>query len=265
MEPFETVIVDDFDAAEDIAAFIRQTYFGVIGFDTETQLYRNRRQGPIDTIQMYLEYPHGNICYIFHVASWNANTLPQSLAKIIRSKQIVKAVAAPENDARWLQEDFRITMAGYIDVQTLAVQLGESKIGLDALAAKYIKGWTGKKKDMHLSPWAGVLSDEMIEYAANDAYASYAVLKAIFPSFFHRVCEKCHREIDAKALLEQLNHKLLQPEPYHEVLRKCNVHLWPRDMHPKRKQELSQKLVREWLDRGWCHEIGGLYVLQTTS
>ena len=133
-----------------------------------------------------------DICYLFHVGVWKRNNpnidirrdFPPSLAKIIRSKQIMKVVSAPENDAKWLFEDFGITMTGFVDIQAFAIQLGENKTGLDSLASKFIQNWTPKNKFMYKSAWNSTLTKEMIEYAAYDAYASYHIFNKMFPNLF---------------------------------------------------------------------------------
>lgn len=190
---FNIYVISDIVQAEEIAADIRKNYFGIIGFDTETTVTKARREGVIDLIQIYLEWnivgrPKLKICYLFHVAAWETDDIrrdfPQSLAKIIRSKQILKAVAAPENDSRWLYDDFGLTMMGYIDIQTFAVQMGETKISLDSLASKYLPNWKSKNKNMYKAPWNNKLTNEMIEYASYDAYASYHIFVTMFPNLF---------------------------------------------------------------------------------
>lgn len=202
----KTIIIDNEDEAERISEEIRNKYFGIIGFDTETTLYQNRRSGPIDIIQIYLEVPletaktwshlsrynisHSRVklCYIFHIAKFSCSlmnkTIPPSLAKIIRSKKHMKAISAPENDVKWLYDDFGITMAGYIDIQTFAIQMGEQKTGLDSLASKFLVDWVPKNKNVCKMNWKGTLTKDMIHYASHDAYASYKIFVSMFPTLF---------------------------------------------------------------------------------
>jgi hypothetical protein len=279
-----TITITDVQEAEIAASEIRQLYFGVIGFDTETSLNQNKRNAPVDLIQIYLELSFAEvrkwtslskcdisatsnhmlgICFLFHIGQWNLQhrtDFPPSLAKIIRSKQHMKAISAPENDAKWLSEDFGITMAGYIDIQTIAVQLGHHKTGLDALASNYLSNWQTKSKCISKSNWKAKLTLEMIKYAAYDAYASYHVFMCMFPSF-GKSClttEKCpkttHRE-----LFEKLP-RAADCVSYQELMRRCNTHLWPKDMHPRTKLQRSGKMVDIWLAMGLVKQVGQDYV-----
>ncbi len=186
---FKTIIVTDFTAAEDIAGQIRYTYFGIIGFDTETYT-KNLKTEPVDVIQMYVPWKdRGPCCYIFHVAAWEKNQygykqLPNNLSKILTSKQIVKICSAPEGDRKWLYKTFGVNFLGCIDLQTFAIQKGESSIGLDSLAVKYIPNWKCQDKSMRMSRWDLKLDKDMIHYASMDAYASYQIMFIMYPEFF---------------------------------------------------------------------------------
>lgn len=190
---YEAVVIDDFDEAERISASIRNLYTGIIGFDTETY-HENLRDDPVDVIQICVPSDEGKLpkVYIFHVAQWprveagkrtGFKKLPESLCKIISSKRIVKVVSAPENDAQWLWRAFEVRLLGVIDIQSVAMLKGESSFGLDTLASKYLTEWKNKNVNMRFAQWQRTLTPEMIRYAADDAYASYALMRAFEPAF----------------------------------------------------------------------------------
>jgi hypothetical protein len=194
---FNTVLVTDFDTAETISASIRNFHTGIIGFDTETNS-KNLHKDPVDVIQICV--PSDNpeevpTVYIFHVSEWprveygkniGRKKLPESLSKIISSKRIVKVASAPENDSSWLWKAFEVKLLAVIDIQSMAMLRGETAFGLDSLASKYLEGWTNKDVNTKMAEWDKPLSPRMIKYAANDAYASYALMKVFEPSFGSR-------------------------------------------------------------------------------
>lgn len=126
--------------------------------------------------------------FIFHVAKMlcpktGYKVLPESLSKILTSKRIVKACSAPENDANWLRKAFGINLLGVIDIQSIAMAKGEVACGLDDLATKFIPNWKAKNTDNRFARWDAQLTSQMVAYAADDAFASYAILQALSPDF----------------------------------------------------------------------------------
>lgn len=221
---YQCRVIGDFDEAESISAIIRNFHTGMIGFDTETY-HKNLKSDPIDTIQICVPGSQSEdmpTVYIFHVAEWprvasgkrtGRKKLPESLSKIISSKRIIKVVSAPENDAQWLWNAFEVTLLGAIDIQSIAMVKGESSFGLDALAAKYLEGWSSKNLDMRFAEWHENLTSSMIEYAAGDAYASYALIKVMEPNF-------CKRRNSQTETPENLTKFIQQSE---EVLKKSGL------------------------------------------
>ena len=205
---YQTQVITSAQKAEEICASLRNFYTGVIGFDTETY-HVNLKTNPVDVIQFYVpsptdqnkEFPSGtptssNSCestsqgqvYIFHVAKMicpktGYKALPESLSKILTSKRIVKACSAPENDANWIRKAFGINLLGVIDIQSIAMAKGEVACGLDDLATKFIPNWKAKNTDNRFARWDSQLTPQMIAYAADDAFASYAILQALSPDF----------------------------------------------------------------------------------
>ena len=208
---YKTQVITSAQKAEEICASLRNFYTGVIGFDTETY-HVNLKTDPIDVIQFYvpgandsnqknssigqkagpspatcIESEEGQV-FIFHIAKMicpktGYKVLPESLSKILTSKRIVKACSAPENDANWLRKAFGINLLGVIDIQSIAMAKGETACGLDDLATKFIPNWKAKNTDNRFARWDSQLTSQMIAYAADDAFASYAILHALSPDF----------------------------------------------------------------------------------
>lgn len=190
-QPYEVEIITCPLIANTVAEEIKLSYAGPVGFDTESSVMNHGRSRQICLIQIYVPWRHRKpVCYLFHVAQWNLQNprdkeeFPISLRQLLTSKEIVKAVAAPENDVRQILFDFGICMAGYFDIQTLATSLGIKKVGLNSLAELYIKNWNGKEYISH-EEWHETLSNDQIRYAANDAYASGEILRCIMPTLFN--------------------------------------------------------------------------------
>lgn len=224
MSKYNTIVIEDVEQAEEVAFAIKKGYAGPVGFDTETEVKNGRRCSKISTIQVYVPWHHKRAeCIIFHLALMGVNTkedFPVSLRQIITAKHILKATVAPENDARWIASDFGFTMAGYLDVQTFAALQGHQKLGLDNLAAELIPGWDSKNKDMRFTLWNSKLTPEMINYAANDAYASCELLRIFMPTLFVIPEEY----FDMNSIIESVNLALAALEEernYRKILQTC--------------------------------------------
>lgn len=178
---YKTLYLTDFKTADEIAGVIFEGYIGVVGFDTETY-HEKLNRSPIDVIQIYVPWPDGGICYIFHVTMFKSNELPANLRKIITSKLIAKACSAPENDKKWISQRFKIQLLGDLDIQTLSgITTGEA-LGLDKLASRHLEDWKVKSQELKMGRWDRPLSDEMKRYAADDAFASYQIAVMLVPT-----------------------------------------------------------------------------------
>lgn len=248
MSEFDIVIIKDKVTAEKIAKEIRQSYAGPVGFDTETELSNNRRDTHISLIQIYVPWTHRRpVCYLFHVGQWNLknpldkNEFPTNVRQLITSKSILKFIAAPENDSKWFSSDFGITMAGYIDVQTLATLQGHDKIGLDSLAEEFIPNWVNKNKKMRNAKWSQEMTSEMIEYATNDAYASYEIAQYLAPMFFNITTTISLQ--DTVKLLTSYMAKKNEQLSYDELLKVCNELLESKVKNPQARKRLSCEAI----------------------
>lgn len=268
---YETKIIDDFDVAQTVASEIKQSYAGPVGFDTETELKGNRRNGIMSTIQLYVPWHHRKpVCYIFHLGKMCLNdtevgeegnnqklskpqkpVLPIALKQILTSKLILKSCAAPENDVKWLMDDFGICAAGYIDIQTLAAMQGHEKLGLDNLAKALLPEWKEKDKNMTFAPWNSCLSGEMVEYAANDAYASLEILRKLSPWFFQipppdNACEIADLIAKVRGIGSNVNEGEVStylPLTYEDILKRCDIVLKELIQNPSARKAFSCTLA----------------------
>jgi len=175
--------------------------------------------------------------------------LPIALKQILTSKLILKSCAAPENDVKWLMDDFGICAAGYIDIQTLAAMQGHEKLGLDNLAKALLPEWKEKDKNMTFAPWNNYLSEEMIEYAANDAYASLEILRKLSPWFFQipppdNACEIADLIAQVRGIGSNVNEgEMSVPLTYEDILKRCDVVLKELIQNPSARKAFSCTLA----------------------
>jgi hypothetical protein len=201
---YRTQYITSADTANLVVDAILTGYTGIVGFDTETY-HKRINTNPIDVVQVYVPWEDGSVCYVFHVAMFDVDRevrreqdqktgrerdqrvgrdadQKHKLCKLFTSKKIMKACSAPENDMKWIHRKFGVQLLGTIDIQALACQHGEKDVGLDKLATKYLQHWKKKEKSVALGDWHLKLSPELLEYAANDAYASYELAMRFVPS-----------------------------------------------------------------------------------
>ena len=249
---FDIRLISSYDEATKVSQEIKEAYAGPVGFDTETELTNNRRVSQVSTIQLYVPWTHRKpVCYIFHVGLWDIRRredVPVGLRQILTCKTILKACAAPENDVNWIRSDFGITMAGYVDIQTYAAIEGHEKLGLDSLAQELLPQWTGKSKDMHTMRWNLPLTKEMIEYAANDAYASLELLRILAPQFFKPMKEIRDKNLATKvwSLMKKNPDK---PDDFVSVVKHCDHFFRPLIKHVGERRCLSCLVASEICQR----------------
>ena len=200
---FKTLYITNCDTADESASTILAGYSGSVGFDTETYTQK-LHSDPVDVVQIYVPWSDGLICYVFHIALFER--LPVKLIKIFTSKSIIKICSAPENDAKWIKQKFKVQLLGTIDIQVLAQLKDEPSIGLDKLALKYIPNWEPKRKEDRLGKWHRRLTDNLLKYATYDAYASYYVGICLSPDLESRneILDVKHVEVDLFDIVKSL-------------------------------------------------------------
>lgn len=158
------------------ADYLRQ--YQVLGFDTETR--PNFRKGQHNSVAL-LQLSAGNEAFLFRL---NKVKLPNVVKQLLSDESIIKVGAAIHDDLKALVKLSPFQPAGFIDVQTIAKQLGIENLGLRPLAALLM----GIKisKAQQTSNWEiPYLTAAQKLYAATDAWISLEI--------YQRLCEMQQR------------------------------------------------------------------------
>ncbi|XP_018844066.1 Werner Syndrome-like exonuclease isoform X1 [Juglans regia] len=122
---------------------------------------------------------HCHVMHIFH------SGIPQSLQFLLEDPTLLKVGIGIGSDAAKIFKDYCISIKAVEDLCCLAKQkLGghSQKWGLASLTKMLISKELRKPNKIRLGNWEKILSNEQLEYAATDAFASwylYQVLKGL--------------------------------------------------------------------------------------
>lgn len=161
-----THIASDYELAEKFSSIILSQNPVMVGFDTETTIWRKEVPNYTSIVQLYLN----GTCYIFQVYKIHkfSGKLPKDFIKILQNPNIIKIGTDLTNDASSLLS-YEITLRGMIDIQCIARTMSITDISLEGLANKFTtiaKGTLKFKWDWDTQ----YLDTEQIEYASIDAY-----------------------------------------------------------------------------------------------
>ena len=168
---------------EIIAAVDYLRKYPVLGFDTETR--PSFRKGQHNNVAL-LQLSAGDEAFLFRL---NKIKLPNVVKQLLADASITKVGAAIHDDLKALVKLSPFEPAGFIDVQTIAKQLGIENLGLRPLAALLM----GIKisKAQQTSNWEiPYLTAAQKLYAATDAWVSLEI--------YTRLSEMLQRGITAE-------------------------------------------------------------------
>ncbi|KAG6667666.1 hypothetical protein I3843_01G107800 [Carya illinoinensis] len=120
-------------------------------------------------------------CYVMHIFH---SGIPQSLQFLLEDPTLLKVGIGIGGDAVKIFKDYCISIKAVEDLCCLAKQKlgGHSHWGLASLTKMLISKELHKPRKIRLGNWEKILSNEQLEYAATDAFASwylYQVLKGL--------------------------------------------------------------------------------------
>ena len=142
--------------------------YPVLGFDTETR--PNFRKGQHNNVAL-LQLSAGNEAFLFRL---NKIKLPDVVKQLLADASITKVGAAIHDDLKALVKLSPFEPAGFVDVQTIAKQLGIENLGLRPLAALLMG--IKKSKAQQTSNWEiPYLTAAQKLYAATDAWVSLEI------------------------------------------------------------------------------------------
>ncbi|CAJ1403197.1 unnamed protein product [Effrenium voratum] len=100
--------------------------------------------------------------------------LPKVVRELLTSSDCIK-VTVGQDDRDKVEQSFELTAANVVDLQSLAQEKGlGSSLGLQKMAQLFgMKMF--KDHTITMSNWAGQLSKEQVQYAAEDAYFTYQI------------------------------------------------------------------------------------------
>ncbi|MBO7496376.1 MAG: 3'-5' exonuclease domain-containing protein 2 [Salinivirgaceae bacterium] len=154
---------DEIQAAVD---YLRQ--YPVLGFDTETR--PNFRKGQHNTVAL-LQLSAGDEAFLFRL---NKIKLPEVVKQLLSDESIIKVGAAIHDDIKALVKLSPFVPAGFVDVQSLAKEVGIEQFGLRPLAALLMGIRISKAQQT--SNWEiSYLTEAQRLYAATDAWISLEI------------------------------------------------------------------------------------------
>lgn len=154
--------------------------------------------------------PEG-LCGLFRVCKYP--NFPLELRQLLEDPDILKVGVTPENDSRYLMQDYAVNMHGTFDVRFLALQAGKHAGGLANLSKSILDIDLDKNWRIRCSDWEiESLSDQQVDYAAKDAFVGVEIFKSLYdelklPKTVQDVLRHCdhYSDISFKNKLAQLN------------------------------------------------------------
>ncbi len=136
----------------------------ILGIDTETRpAFKKGQSHPVALLQIATH----DVCFLFRL---NRIGMPPCLLRLLANAEITKVGLSLKDDLQALRRRADFTPAGFVELQTLAREMGTEDMSLQKLCANLL----GRRlsKTARLSNWeADCLTVAQQQYAATDAYA----------------------------------------------------------------------------------------------
>ena len=163
-------VIDSLQWAEDVCAQLKNEK--LLGFDTETR--PSFKRGKSNKVAILQLATHTD-AYLFKVKKIG---IPDKVAEILSSPDILKIGAAIHDDIRHLKQVSFFKEAGFLDLQSYVKQFGIESCGLSKLSGIILQHRISKSQQ--LSNWENeILTDSQLIYAATDAWASLEIYKML--------------------------------------------------------------------------------------
>ena len=147
----------------------------VLGFDTETrpQFVKGAKPRPPATLQLATS----DACLVVHCIELlrAERRWPPELLDVLGSSSVVKAGVSIDDDALELWLFYGVETRGRLDLGGVGAA-GSRQQGLKSLAAQVLGFELPKKRSLTLANWERPLTEEMLGYAAADAWVGRAVV-----------------------------------------------------------------------------------------
>ena len=144
-----------------------------VGFDTEQKpQFVSKKHGGTENETAVLQLGVETSCLVLHI--YHMSEMPKSLKSILRDENILKIGSGIDKDASKFTRESGLICQGLVDTQPMATSLGLQKIGLKALAERFLG--MELDKGVALTNWENFpLHLRQIEYAALDAWVGLKV------------------------------------------------------------------------------------------
>ncbi len=165
--------------AEDCeAAVTRLAPAGVVGFDTESR--PTFRKGEESQGPHLVQFATDDEAFLFQMHEPASRRAAMAL---LESSELIKVGFGLSSDRRFLRARFGVSLAGIVDLNDVFRAAGHrGTLGVRAAVAITMNRRFLKSKKQTTSDWSAKrLNAGQILYAANDAYAALAVLRALDP------------------------------------------------------------------------------------
>lgn len=171
------------EAAKELIQFVeskkKQDGRAILGFDIEWKPTFRRGVPPGKAAVMQI-CGDTSRCYVMHIIH---SGIPKSLQSLLEDESSIKVGVNIANDGYKVFNDYNVSVKALEDLSNLANQkLGrdQKRWSLASLAKTIICKELPKPGKVRLGNWeVGVLSQEKLEYAATDAFASWYLYKAL--------------------------------------------------------------------------------------
>ncbi|XP_026323409.1 exonuclease 3'-5' domain-containing protein 2 isoform X2 [Hyposmocoma kahamanoa] len=141
-----------------------------VGFDCEWVTERGRRH-PVALVQLST---FDGFCGLFRLNLMA--TVPNSLKSLLEDETIYKVGVAATDDAKYLYQDYSVTLKSTIDIRHLAELCSYNPGGLAALSKSLLRVVLDKSWRIRCSNWeADELTHRQINYAAADAHVAIKI------------------------------------------------------------------------------------------
>ena len=177
------------EAARRAAEHLRKA--SILGIDTEYDSFRYFRE-KLCLIQIYAP----TTTYVLDAM---ADLDLSFLARLFKSKSIVKILHAADNDIRLLKRDYGFEFQNIFDTHRAAMLLGFRQLSLDKMIKEFLDVDLKKSKKMQRSRWDHrPLTEEQLEYAVQDVTLLPALYEKQKTGLREQGLESAAREAFAK-------------------------------------------------------------------
>ena len=183
------LLVNTPEAARRATEHLRRA--SILGIDTEYDSFRYFRE-KLCLIQIYAP----TTTYVLDAM---AGLDLSFLARLFKSKSIVKILHAADNDIRLLKRDYGFEFQNIFDTHRAAMLLGFRQLSLDKMIKEFLDVDLKKSKKMQRSRWDHrPLTEEQLEYAVQDVTLLPALYEKQKTGLREQGLESAAREAFAK-------------------------------------------------------------------